>query len=241
MAQLLALKNLVLGNTSRGGTGTGEKSSETVQALNFGLEEVGKKHDWKDLKVEVDEAVVVDQESFAIATDYQRVVEARLIDSTVGTEQASWTIGVFSKEDLVLEFPAPELVTASKPLYMYEEAGSMVMIPKSDGSYTIRYTYLKKPSVLAADTDSPDITTVDEALVAYATSYVFNAVQQFEEGRAWRAQYEVALRNAIKEDGKRPAERLGFKPFFRREVVHGQDPYIWDGRNSSNQNVSRRY
>lgn len=233
MAQLLALKNLVLGNTSRGGDGSGEKSALAVDALNFGLEEIGKKHDWKDLKVEVDEVLAEDQKTFTIASNYQRVVEARLIDTEVGTEQSSWKVWVFSKEELVQVFPAPELVSTSKPRYMYEEAGKMVLIPPSDGVYTLRYTYLKKPSVLSDDADTADITTVDEALVAYATQYVFNSVQQFEEGRAWRAQYEVALKNAIKEDGKRPAEQLAFKPFFRRSEVRSQDPFVWDGRNSS--------
>jgi len=228
LATLLEIRNAVLSNTGRSGSGTGNKSSEADKGINLALLELARRQDWKDLRTSViGSTLSADTATVTIPTDSLRLVEVRWVDTTNETGD---TIKLGSKEEVLKAFPTARLLTSAKPLTGYEEGGLIYLVPVADGTYQVEYTYLKRPSTLTLDADTPDINDVEDLLEYYATWYVFQNIQRTEDADRYLGMFNALLADAESEDSKRPAQNHMFKQWTRRsQSVFTRDPNTWYG------------
>lgn len=215
-------------------TGRTDKTTVTDRAINLGIEDIVDSYQFRDLRVQRDVGIVVDQASIIIPTDYHQVVDARLIDTT---NENSNPIRIKSKKVITDLIPNPDDLTAGRPSLAYEESGSLFLIPKSNGVFIIRLLLDLKPTTLVLVGDNPQVDRIDRAIIAYATSYVYDSVQQFQQAAVWTKRYNEALAKAILSDDRKPGKIDKAQEFHGHHGHHGHhlsvtpwlDPFVGHG------------
>ena len=179
MATLSEVRDLVVGTTGRD-----DKTSLIDSYINFGLKELARRHRWRELQEQTDIAITDGEDSVALPSDFHQLVMARLIDGT-----NSRKIKVRSQFWLSQRYVKPDELAKRKPAWGYLRGGKLHLIPTSDGSYTVRLNYSKRPATLSSN-DTIPIEGSDAALEAYATYRVFKALEQFESSQQWFGEWE---------------------------------------------------
>ncbi len=186
MATRLQIRNLIVENTGRT-----DKTSLINDAIDIALEEISSGHLWSDLLVEATATLTAAAGSVTLATDLRRLTEIRVLDGT-----SSRPIAMRRKTWLLQKFPNPAASSDAKPVYGYLEGITLHVIPEADVQYTLEYTYYRTHPALAADGDSPLIRNISTTVIAYASFWVWNAIEREAEAKRWFDTYQTLLRNA---------------------------------------------
>lgn len=199
-----------------------DKNTIIDEALNEGLEELVKRHYFRDAISEMaDVSVVADASSVALPSDVHQVIEARLIDGTL-----SYPFIVKSKKWVTSRWPNISEDNTGKPTLGYIEGDSLYLYPVSSGSYKIRATVVSFPDPLIENGDVPGIKNVDSVLTAYATSEVFASMQDFESAGWWLGKFERRIQEAIRSDQKETANDLIVDPSPSTSRSTGTQPWL---------------
>ena len=184
-------------------TGRTDMSSVINDALSFALDELGQRHDFKDMTTEDSSiGLATDDLSFTLPTGTKQVLELRIIDSG----DTGSVVVVKDKRWITDLWPNISGDTSGTPQFAYEEGRSMFLQPKADGVYDVVVTVVRLVGMdLNSDTADNPISGSDGALVSYASGFIFDAIQLFEEARAWKQRFEQEARKLIKYDKRRPA------------------------------------
>lgn len=184
------LENLVVQSTGRS-----DKTSLIRTALNLAVAEVSSRHLWSDLQTEAEVTINSGEGSVELAADVARIAEIRVIDGT-----NSRSLLVRPKTWLVQRCPDAASRSTSRPTYGYLEGRTLHVIPWSDTTYTIRYTYFKLHPTLDTNTSEVLIRHAEQAVVAYATYWVFKSIEKHEDAQQWLATSEALIMSAKKID-----------------------------------------
>ena len=87
-----------------------------------------------------------------------------------------------------------------RPVVGMREGSNFRFYPMTDGSYILRVDVSILPAALTADGDEITLENADFALIAWATSYLFKSIQQFNVAREWDLEYERAVAALILDD-----------------------------------------
>ena len=186
----LEIRNLVIDTTGRS-----DKESLINSAINIALNKVSSSHLWNDLLTEASLTLTVDATSVSIESDVRRLVEVRVLDGL-----SSYKLRVRSMDWVVKMFPDLSIHSSRKPRYGYLQVTTLHFVPKYDSTYTVKYSYYKLHPDLTNDTTNILILQADEAVIAYATHWVFKSLQLHEDANQWLGLFAVELANAKRAD-----------------------------------------
>ena len=88
-----------------------------------------------------------------LPTDFQVPLTLRIYSPTNNSSILSY----IEYEDFDVVMPNPNLAGTTIPFAWYIFDGTPKVYPKADSSYTIKMRYIKKPTELTSDSDTPDI------------------------------------------------------------------------------------
>ena len=175
-----------------------DKDTAINNALNLGLTELTRSHGFRALRAEVDLSTTVSVAFVTLPANSHKVLEARLINST-----SSYPLRIRRKKWLVDRYPNPSADMVYLPDECYQEGLSLILNPIPNSTYTIRLTVQKRPAAMATDTAPNPVPELEYAVVAWATGYVWDSLEQFAQGSAMRSRAMDSLANAIRLDKDR--------------------------------------
>lgn len=184
----LQARTHVLANTKRT-----DKVAEINSALDLAVAEVSMQALWIDLLTPGTVTLLSGTSSIALASDVDRVSEIRVIDGL-----NSRPLIIRPKTWIVGRYPNIDSVSASKPSYGYLEGETLHVVPSANQDYEIRYTYCRPHPALAGDSDEILIRHGHLAVIAYATSWIFESLERSQDAATWEARYLRLLATAKK-------------------------------------------
>jgi hypothetical protein len=194
------LRALVIQNTGRS-----DKTSLINSAINIALKEISSAKRWSDLLTRGTATLTANTGYIDLASDLARLDEVRLFE-TSGT--TAWDLEVRRKSWLTGKYPNPEAYSPGKPVFAYLEARRLYLYPIPDAAYPVRYTYYKIHADLSSDSSSSDLRFVDQAVIAFATAWVFQSLQQHDDAKRWFGTYAAFLASAKGADGDNSAVKF---------------------------------
>lgn len=186
------LLSIVVANTRRL-----DKVDLITRAFTMGLSQISQRHTFKSLYQTFELTLEANGTVVTLPDGVSHVRQVRLID--IESAASSNTLDLRTEKWVTDRFPSQMIQTPSRPAVAYETGGTLVFVPPANKQYTIEVmTIFLFPKIDEAVGMFP--TTLDEALVAYATAYVFKSTQQYEDAQFWNGEYEKALVHAIRQD-----------------------------------------
>lgn len=217
------LRDLVRSNTNRQ-----DKDSVADSALSLGLEKSAMMHDFQSMRIQSDVRVSANEISVALPDDLWKLREARVIN--IQNTQLVSILELRDQQWILERFESPSTMIG-RPTFGYIQNRSLYIVPKAQESYDLRMSYTRLPT-LVSDTDSVEITGLDEALVAYATAFVFRSVQLFQDAQTWMTEFYRALDSAIQHDRRQPMKKVQMDPHPGTDAAMGfvgdpsRDPFL---------------
>jgi hypothetical protein len=156
--------------------------------INITLIELAKHVDFRELDQIWETETVVSQKRYTAPSRVKVVRSMRVQDAS----QSQKMIGLLPREFDRL-YPFPEDDTEDMPYIYVYYAGAFEFYPIPDGVYTIKARLGVFPQELLVDTQSPDISVGDRAIIAYTTGIGFAALQEAEQAGIWFAETQSIL------------------------------------------------
>ncbi len=95
------------------------------------------------------------------------------------------------------KYPDPDDTTvhpANVPIFWYYYAETIRVYPKPNSAYTVTLRYYKKPTLLSADADIPDLPSeFEEVLVSGATYRVLQVKDNYDQAAIFQNKYDELL------------------------------------------------
>lgn len=182
----LQARNLVIENTGRT-----DKEDLINSALDLALEEISTEALWLDLLTPGSVTLLTGQSSIALSPEVDRVSEIRLIDGL-----NSYRLEIRPKVWVVARYPNADVFTTNRPTVGYLEGTTLFVNCLSSEDFELRYTYCPLHPALADDADEILIRNGTPAVIAWATSWVFQAIEKNAEAGSWDARYQSLLKSA---------------------------------------------
>jgi hypothetical protein len=199
-------------------TGRTDKTTVINDGLQEGLEECLRRHLFRDLKESADVTINSADYSCALPSGLLNVFQVELINGT-----SSFTMTLWTKEKFQRAFPDLTTQTSALPYWAWVDLanGLLKFSPSSNGTYAIRFSYTSVPDFVSDSDTSP--VGVDAAL-AWATSYLFRSIQQYEDAEHWEMVFNRRLASAIAMDVRDNVERV-HEGFHRTESPSPLNPW----------------
>jgi len=183
---LAEMRSEVLDNLTQQGvmtTANGVTMSTMVTRwLNRAQTRVARMHDliWKEQTA----STVASQKSYSFDPLLRSVLSYRLED---GMNSRKLTCVMPSKMDGV--YPKPDVWTTAKPnLYIpFENTNTFELFPIPDAAYVTRLRASFWPTPLSTDAQTSDYNYLDDVLIAYATMYGYQWLQEMNDSKFWKA------------------------------------------------------
>lgn len=172
-----------------------DKTNLINSAIDMALSEVGQRHDFREMRVTEDIPLAAGDLSCGLNGSLFHLITITLVDGV-----SSYGVELRTKPWFVQRFPNPSASGATRPTHAYVEGTTLYFQAPMDTARTIRVTYTKLPPPLLTDASTPLIAFVDNCVIAWASCYVFRAIQMFQEALEWQKQFEMGLMHAIKAD-----------------------------------------
>ena len=180
-------------------------------SINRAIERMQRDHLWEALYTQditsVDTATST--KTITLPSDIN-FLESVVIEDTTD----SYKLDVISKYDLDTDMPYPEGEAVDRPTCLIRRGrltAELFAIP--DAVYDVWIRYYKWAATLSGAADTPDIPHVDDVIEAGAMVEMCKAKELLEPLAFWEQQYQQRLREAIKQDDKRPEYVTRPRPF----------------------------
>lgn len=179
------------------------RSDKTVlagSAIDLALNEIALRHEFHSLKAEAFASLTLGSTTVTLPDNVYQIKKVVLQASStsfaheVPLKLKSWVLERYP--DL------GEQLAVNLPAVVFREGTTLVFVPPATQDYTVRVTYRRLfPAI--GDDDEPTDLTLTNAIVAWATSYVFRSIEEFLSADRWLGEYERSLRLAITADRAR--------------------------------------
>jgi hypothetical protein len=123
-----------------------------------------------------------------------RIIRAYWINGT-----QSWPILVKPREWVLRRVPDNTVQSASYPHWGYLEGNALRVTPPSVNDGVVRVTYQQIP-LMTEDSDENPIKLTNEAVISFATSWVYKSLAMREDSLFWEQNGERALYDAVNAD-----------------------------------------
>jgi hypothetical protein len=207
------LRTLVLSATGRS-----QDLALINSALDFAVQKVSAEHSWLDLLTEAEATLLQGQRSVDLAEDITRLNEDIRV---IQTNFLDYTLPIRTRQWVLQHFPNWETRAPSRPQYGWLQGKKLFVLPEAVSNFTIRYSYYRIHPVFANDGSQTLIRSIDPAVVAYATHWVWQSMEKPQEAQRWLEVYFRHLADAKKVDKDNSAIQ-------HRVSIRGEEPIIWD-------------
>jgi len=197
--------------------GRTDKDSDIQDYLNWALKELARVHRWKDLEVYDTTTLdtVADQKRYQLPSDLHILVDLILEDD----DNSRRLVAVHPRrfDDII---PYPESDITGRPKWYVQYGNYVELYPIPDDAYNLHIRYYKFPSEMTSDSDTPDITNVDDVLCAYAAYLACVALNEPDEiVNQWKNEYMRRLSLAIAADKRKPDYSPIARGFDTRKIM----------------------
>lgn len=173
------------------------------QAIALAVAELGQLHEWRELRYQFDITLAMGERYVNIESGVFHVLSLRLIDA----DQKFYPVELWSKTHVVQKYPDEGNSSTGRPLVAYEDTGQLWLAPKADKQYIVRVdTFRLHPELKPSE--QPLVQAVDNAIVAWATAYVFRSIQMYEDANQWMQEYARAMGLALKAERRTHFKRV---------------------------------
>jgi len=157
-------------------------SEMATRWLNRAQIRVARMHDL--IWTEQTSASVADQQRYSFDSRLRSVQSMRLED---GTNSRRLTLVIPSKLDSY--FPKPDTQTTGKSsIYVpFENTNTFELFPIPDAAYVLRIRCSLYPTTLTTASQTSDYNYLDDVLIAYATMYGYQWLQEMNDSKFWKA------------------------------------------------------
>jgi len=189
--------------------------------LDFGLLSVAREHNFKVMKTTSDLSASEDDIVEALPSDFLDLREVRLINDT-----SSYALRVRDEKWVTDRWPNRAADASRKPDYVFSDGTNIGFDAPLDADYTVRITYYTLPTFVDDDTTNP-IPLAEDAIVYFATEFLYNSMEMKERGLYWKTMGEIALAKAVARDKVESAEIKKFEEFTSdRDISLTKDDFI---------------
>lgn len=166
------------------------------EALNFALSELSQLHDFFIQDTRSTATTVIDSEYVDLGDSsiVKTVFEARVMGASPSVIQLR------PKTWIVDKYPDVGEVTSGVPAYAYQEGNYLYIAPVADAVYTIGFSYYPDIIGFALDSSENPIPLLQQAIIEWATGYVFDSIELFERGVAWKTRAYTSAKIAVDRD-----------------------------------------
>lgn len=172
-----------------------DKGSVIQTGIDLALQRISALHPFRCLTLTAPLDVASGAVSVTIPSTVVRMIKAYWILNT-----NSWAIEVRPREYVLERYPNIDAtLSSSYPTMAYLEGNILYLypIPNADGVIKVTYQYLP---TLVEGTDTLPVALLDEAIIAYATSWTFKSVQLWQDAAMWEQLFGAAIQTAILAD-----------------------------------------
>lgn len=168
--------------------------------INNTLQRIARYHNWKDLYVKATTETIPNQSEYSVPLGTDRLKDLVSITLSDGSSR-----GVRLKYVPYRQFheiiPVPSSGQVGKPQYYVVWDNVIQLYPTPSDIFTLNLLYVKWPDELVEGKE-PEITGIDDLIIAGATSSLFMSLQQVEPAGIWHQQFNILLSEAIQADVK---------------------------------------
>lgn len=206
-------------------TGRTDKQSTVDRGINLAIETIGKMHFFRQQHKIQSIGVNTDDQSFDTNTDFFQARGVTLLLGTLSNnlELLSWIEGTRL-------YPNISALGSGRPgiaWFDYSFSPTKVMFaPKASQSYNFQLDYYRLIPSLVSDSDTILVPFIDEAVIAYATNYLFKAVENFSSASAWAQNFTLAYGMARDSDQKEPGISYTAQPHGSGVNTGTVDPWL---------------
>jgi hypothetical protein len=121
-----------------------------------------------------------------------------LVDTTSGQEKVINFIDADELETMYGDIADTVSHPNGQPLYWYWEGDNIKLFPAPALAYTLKLRYWKKPTILSADDDVPELpSNFEEALIEGATYRVLQVKDNYDQAAIHQNQFEEHVLKAV--------------------------------------------
>lgn len=168
--------------------------------INNTLQRIARYHNWKDLYVKATTETIANQSEYSLPLGTDRLKDLVSITLSDGSSR-----GVRLKYVPYRQFheiiPVPSSGQVGKPQYYVVWDNVIQLYPTPSDIFILNLLYVKWPDELV-EGEEPEITGVDDLIIAGATSSLFMSLQQVEPAGIWHQQFNILLSEAVQADVK---------------------------------------
>jgi hypothetical protein len=222
----MSMTRLQLRDTIKGIVRREDKDSLINTGLNLALQAISKRATFREQVVESDSTLTSGSSSIALPTGTRRVRTVIVLDGSQPYQLVLKTKGFIRDR-----WPDTSQLAAGDPEVGYIEGSNLYVLPKASSDLSLRWTVEKNLTEFSTDSDTCECPLLDEALIAWASCFIFKLTQQLEDAAVWNGTYEMALQSAISEDRKIGGVDIRAQEFVRASstersvVINPYDPF----------------
>lgn len=206
----LQLRNLVLGNCPAARI----RADLVNTAFNMVMTEISQVYDFRSNRTEVPIALPAGQYQVTLPSTCWQLMNVRIVDATSSIN--SRVIELKDKTWVTQLSPSLSRTINSWPRWCFVENDgvTLVFVPPSTQDWTVMAEFYTLNALIADDTGTVNV-SLQNAVIAWATAYVFRATQQYQDADKWMAEYGRALQLAVYSDRRtrRNDVAQGFRQF----------------------------
>lgn len=196
------VRNLVIAATGRP-----DKADTINEAINMALRKISSQRLWSDLLTEATATSTIGVAAVALDSNMRRLNTVRLV---LGLN--SYPIPVRTKFWVDRYYPQAPSMANGRPAVAYQSGHNLVLIPAGDIAYDIIYNYYRIHPDLTDDLTEILISQIDDAVVSYATYWLFKSILQHDDAKRWFEDYTMQLRDAMRVDSQNNALNIQATP-----------------------------
>lgn len=179
---------------------TGYSTSEIRDYLNDTQNDIFNEYRLKFMKTSETYALTVGDSDITagVGLPDDFVTTIKLIDTTDGQELEIENISEERLDEMYPDHGDSTRWADGQPLYWYDDGETIRLFPAPAAAYTLKLRYWKRPTLLSADSDIPEVPSeFEELLVAGAAYRVLQAKDNYDQAAIYENKYQELLQKLV--------------------------------------------
>lgn len=192
-------------------------------ALNIAQEQIARFHDWRELEQVQTGTLIADTKTLSFPSNPREIYSFRLdLDSSQSRKLIYLPVRFWDRL-----IPEPEWYATGKPEFYtyYVNKAEMWRIPNDAYKYELRYSAYPADFTAASDVAS-ELLTKDDAIIALATSWLFQSLGEAERAKMWYYRGEAVLKTLRQSEVKRADLTVTGGPHRPSWGEYWKDPFV---------------
>ncbi len=202
-----------------------DREATARTGITLAIQELPKFYEFEILRTSIDQPILAEGGSVDLPDGALKVLEVRFMNGIL-----SYALPIQRREVVLRDYPDLDTIPSSYPVKGYLEGTKVYLAPKTAIDATVRINYTILPSFTVDDDTSllaPAVPLIDKFLIEYATGWVFQSLQMFNEAMFWMTRAGGSLQASIDFDMRKPVEQRRIQPVstFDHRIFNPLDPF----------------